>query len=111
MSFLDSIADFIGSTITEREVEYKGKTRTFRFRELQADEAEKIFLNVHKDPAKNLGVRNRLLAATLVNADGTQACTAADIGKLPNELVSALQNIALDVNGLGAKAEDEGKNE
>ena len=111
MSLIENLSDFIGPGVVARDVEYKGKTRTFHFRELRADEAEALFINVDKDPKKNKGLRNRVLAATLANEDGSAACTTEEAGKLPNELASLLQTAALDVNGLGAKADDDAKNE
>ena len=104
------LTEFLGDTIVNREVSYKGKTKTFRFRELTADEAEGIFLSVDADPKKNKGLRNRIVSKVVVDADGNQAFKEADVGKLPNELANELQKIALEVNGIGDKAEQEAKN-
>ena len=104
------LTEFLGDTIVDREVAYKGKTKVFRFRELTADEAEGIFLSVDSDPKKNKGLRNRIVAKVVVDADGNQAFKEADVGKLPNELANELQKIALEVNGIGEKAEQEAKN-
>lgn len=104
------LSDFIGETIVEREVTYKGKTKTFRFRELTADEAEGIFLGVDTDPKKNKGLRNKIVAKVVVDTDGNQALKEADVGKLPNGFANELQRIALEVNGIGEKAEGEAKN-
>ena len=111
MSLITELAEFIGPTVVAREVEFKGNTRTFHFRELQADEAEGIFLGIDADPKKNKGLRNRILAATLCDADGKPAITKDEAGKLPNDLANKLQTAALDVNGLSAKAAEEAKNE
>lgn len=104
------LSDFLGETIVEREVTYKGKTKTFRFRELTADEAEGIFLGVDPDPKKNKGLRNKIVAKVVIDTDGNQAFKEADVGKLPNGFANELQRIALEVNGIGEKAEGEAKN-
>lgn len=104
------LSDFIGTTVVEREVEFKGKKRTFYFRELSADEAEAIFLNADADPKKNKGLRNKIISKVVVNENGEQAFKPEEAGKLPNDLSNALNTIALDVNGMGKKAEDEAKN-
>jgi hypothetical protein len=111
MSLITELADFVGPGVITREVEYKGKTRSFHFHELKADEAEALFLGMDTDPKKNKGLRNRILAATLCNEDGTPAITKDEAGKLPNDLANKLQTVALEVNGLAAKASEEAKNE
>jgi hypothetical protein len=111
MSLIQDLSDFIGTGINEREIEYKGKTRTFYFRDIPADDAEKLFLNVDKDPKKNKGLRNRVLAATIVDAEGNTALTEKEAGQLPNELANKLQTEALKILGLTPEAAEEAKNE
>lgn len=110
MSIFADLKDFIGSTVTARDVEYKGNTRSFNFRELTAAEAETLFLGVDSDPKKNKGLRNRVISKIVVDAEGNPALTESEAGALPNELANAIQKIALEVNGIGGSKE-EAKNE
>jgi len=105
------LTDFIGETVTKREVTFKGKTREFHFRELSSDEAESLFLNVDSDPKKNKGLRNRIISKVLVTESGEAAFTEKEAGKLPNELANQLNSVALEINGVGKKAEEEAKND
>lgn len=111
MSLYDDLAEFIGNSFIARDITFKGKTKTFYFRELSADEAEEFFAKVDKDPKKNKGLRNRLLALTVCDDKGKQALTEEQAGKLPTLLANDLQDAALEVNGLNKKAEEEAKKE
>jgi hypothetical protein len=104
------LTDFIGSTFVERDIEFKGKTKKFHYRELSADEAESLFLGVDADPKKNKGLRNKILSQVIVTEAGEKALKPEEAGKLPNELANILNAIALEINGVGKKAEDEAKN-
>jgi hypothetical protein len=105
------LTDFIGPTIVARDIEYKGKTKTFHFRELSADAVEKLFLGLDSDPKKNKGLRNRIIAQGVATAEGDAAFTEAEAGQLPNELANLLQAASFDVNGLGKRGAEEAKNE
>lgn len=109
MNLLEDLSDFIGSPIVTRDVEFKGKTRTFNFRELSAGEAEGLFLGIDADPKKNAGLRNRILQMALCDAAGAAVITEKDAAKLPNELANKLQAIVLEVNGIGKTAEGDAK--
>lgn len=111
MSLYDDLKDFIGPTFVSKDIEFKGNTRTFYFRDLVADEAEDFFAKVDtKDGKKNKGLRNRLIAMILCDAKGNVALSEAEAGKLPNGLANKLQDAALEVNGLNKTAEDAAKN-
>jgi hypothetical protein len=105
------LTGFVDTTPIEREVTYKGKTKVFHFRELGADEAETLFLGVDSDPKKNKGLRNKIISQIVVTENGEKAFKVEDAGKLPNELANALNAVALEVNGVGKKAEEEAKND
>lgn len=105
------LSDFIDTAPTQREITYKGKKKTFYFRELGADEAEALFLGVDSDPKKNKGLRNKIIAQIVVTESGEKAFKVEDAGKLPNELANALNAVALEVNGVGNKAAEEAKND
>jgi hypothetical protein len=111
MALYDELIDFIGSTFVSRDIEFKGKTKTFNLRELSADDAEEFFAKVDKDPKKNKGLRNRLLALVVCDAEGKAALTEEQAGKLPNELANKLQDAAFEVNGLNKAAQAEAKKE
>lgn len=105
------LSDFIDTTPIAREVEFKGKTKTFHFRELGADEAETLFLGVDADPKKNKGIRNRIISKIVVTENGEMAFKPEEAGKIPNQLANELNRIALEVNGVGEKATEEEKND
>jgi hypothetical protein len=111
MSLYDELAEFIGTTFVGRDIEFKGKTKTFYFRELSADDAEEFFGKVDKDAKKNKGLRNRLLAMIVCDDKGNAALNAEQAGKLPNDLANKLQDAALEVNGLNKAAQDAAKKE
>jgi hypothetical protein len=111
MSLYEELAEFIGEAFVSRDITFKGKTRSFNFRELSADQAEEFFGKVDKDQKKNKGLRNRLLALVVCDSKGEAALTEEQAGKLPNELANKLQDAALEVNGLNKTAEDAAKKE
>lgn len=108
MKIFEQLQDF--NPIHKREVQFADKTLTFYFREQSADEAENFSQSITGDKKKDKGARNRYLAAVVCEEDGTLG-TAADFGKLPNGLANALQEIAMEINGLGEKAKADAKNE
>lgn len=105
------LTDFLGPNIVARDIEYKGKTKTFHFRELSADAVEKLFLGLDSDPKKNKGLRNRIIAQGVTTEEGEVAFTETEAGQLPNEFANLLQAASFDINGLGKKGADEAKNE
>jgi hypothetical protein len=111
MSLFEELAEFIGPTHQKKSITHKGSSRDFYFRELSADVAEELFGAVDKDPKKNKGLRNRILAKIVCNEDGSDALTEKEAGRLPIDLANKLQTAALEVNGLGAAAEEAAKNE
>lgn len=111
MSLYDDLAEFIGESFVARDITFKDKTRKFYFREMSADEAEEFFAKIDKDPKKNKGLRNRLIALVVCDDNGKPALSEDQAGKLPTELANKLQDAALEVNGLNKKAEDEAKKE
>jgi hypothetical protein len=112
MSIFDDLSDFIGKTHQPRNIDFKGNTKEFFFRELTADEAEDFFGSIDtKDPKKNKGLRNRILAKVVCNKDGDPLMTEKEAGKLPNDLANRLQAAALEVNGLAPTSQEEAKKE
>lgn len=111
MSLYEDLVEFIGTTYVAKDIEFKGKTRTFHFKELSADAAEEFFSVVDKDAKKNKGLRNRLLALILCDENGNAALDEKQAGKLPNDLANKLQVAALEINGLNAAAQDAAKKE
>jgi hypothetical protein len=111
MSLFDELSEFIGESHVAREITFKNKTRTFHFRELNAGEAEDFFAAVDKDPKKNKGLRNRLLAKVVCDEKGGDALTEKEAAKLPNDLANKLQDAALEVNGMNQKGQDDAKKE
>lgn len=109
MSLFEELSDFIGSTFQARDIEFKGKTKKFFFRELSADQAEELFGSVSDDPKKNKGLRNRVLARIVVDEHGNDTLSEKEAGKLPNDLANKLQAAALEVNGVGQKADEAAK--
>jgi hypothetical protein len=111
MSLYDELSEAIGEMRIEREVTIGKTVKKLWFRQLSADDAEEFFGKVDKDPKKNKGLRNRLLAKIVCAADGSPALTEAEAGKLSNQAANALQRIALEVNGISDTAQDEAKKE
>lgn len=110
MSIFAELSDFIGTSVVPRDVEHKGKKRTFHFRELSEDESEKLFSGVKADGV-NKGLRKRIIAASVCTETGEPALSVEEAGKLPNTLANSLQAIALEINGFTAQAAEEAKNE
>lgn len=117
MSLYDDLKEFIGDTVVTREVEFKGKKKEFHFLELGAGESEDFFLGIEKekkkikdDLDKNRGLRSKVLEKILCTKDGKPAITAEEADAIPLKLANTLQEIALDVNGLTQKAQEEAKN-
>jgi hypothetical protein len=107
MSVLDELNDLAGDVVVPRDVEHKGKTKTFFFRELSSETAENVF-DIFDDSgkvskAKAKGMRNRIIAEVLCNEDGSAAVTEKEIAARPASLTEKLQSIALEVNGVGVK--------
>ena len=95
------LKDFIGETIVARDVERKGKTHTFHFAEISAEEAEELFIGVSQtDQKKNKGLRARIIATIVRNEDGSRAFKESEANKLPLWLAQKLQELSLEVNAL-----------
>ncbi len=110
--FLDNLKDFIGDTIHERDLTRGDKVLKIRVRELSANEIENLFIGVDaNDPKKNKGLRNRVIALSVVGEDDKPAFTDATAGALPNDTANQMQAIVFEVNGIGKKAEEPAKNE
>lgn len=106
MSILSDLQEFAAAPVA-KEITHNGKTKTFYFKELSADEAENLFdiatEDGKTDKKKTKGLDNRILAATLCNAAGATEVTPDEIGKLPAAFRRKLATEAMEVNGLGAK--------
>jgi hypothetical protein len=115
-AFLENIAEFLKPAIIEREVEHNGKKAVFYFRELNGEEGTSIFGGfTSSDPEKKdettRSLRNRSVAASVCDPDGTSIMSEKQASKLPLSLLNKLQAIVMEHNGLNPKAEDEPKNE
>lgn len=107
MNLRTELADFLGPEIVSRDITYRGKTRTFYFRVLGGDDAEKTFA-----PGKEkTGFRSRVIAAVLCHEDGLDAFTRDEAGSLPNAFQNELIGVAFELNGIGQKAKEEAGNE
>jgi hypothetical protein len=119
MNLLKEINDFAGSQVQDRKIEYKGKTKTFYFRELDAGEAEDLFsiftgLDDRQRAKASKGFRNKVLAKILCDEDGAPNLSVEDAAGIRNQLAVKLMDAALEVNGLDTKKDekaggDEGK--
>lgn len=110
MSFAQQFADLIGNPVVARDVKYRGKTKTLHFRELSAGEAEDLFLGIANDPSAQKGLRARMIAACVCDAEGHPLMDEAEAAKLPNALSTKLQAICIDVNELSDEGKAEAKN-
>lgn len=110
MSFAQQFADLIGSPVVSRDVQYRGKTKALHFRELSAGEAEDLFLGLSNDPKASKGLRARMIAACVCDADGKPLMNEAEAARLPNAFSAALQAICIDVNGLSEEGKADAKN-
>lgn len=110
MSFSTQFADLIGNPVVSRSVEYRGKTKPMHFRELSAGEAEDLFLGLSADPKASKGLRDRMIAACVCDAEGKPLMDEAEAAKLPNAFSTVLQSICIEVNGLSDTAKAEAKN-
>lgn len=114
-TLLQLIAEALGPAVSAREIKVNGKALTVHAREPSGDEMEAVYDAVRDEDSKvprerNRELRNRIIAATVCNADGTVAMTHVDAGNLPNSVRTQLQALALEINGMDAKEEEAGKN-
>jgi hypothetical protein len=110
MSLFEQLNELMGPNHVARTVTVGGKETTVYFRQLTADAAEEFFAQVDKDPKKNKGLRNKIIAKVVCDENGADSISEKEAGKLPNQVANELQKVALDVNGLSAKAQEEAKN-
>lgn len=112
MIFSKGVSSSLGPKFIEREVLVPdGAPIKLLFKKLTATQAESIFSGVSKDnPAKNKGLRDKLIAASVLlpGVDGSDPvhCTVDEAKELPNDFATVLQDIVLEINGL---ASGEGK--
>lgn len=109
MQLLDDLKEFIGPTIIEAEIEYKGKTRIFHFKELSVEQAQNLVGGLRDvkgniDPKKEKAFNNKVIASILCGSDGSQI-TEADAKEVPFALSAKLVQTALEINGLREKKE------
>lgn len=95
-------------------VEWRGKHLTFHLREVSAEEAERL-LDIlgpdgKVDSHKARGLSLRIVAACVVNADGTPAFTVAEAGKLPATVAKQLEQDASALNGFRTDDGDDAGN-
>lgn len=105
-----NILDFIGATVTERDVKRQDRTLTFHFREMSALEGETLGIELRKLGDDVRGSRAKVIVQVVCDEDGAPLFTEEEANELPSSLSTELQKIAFDVNGLGTAEEDgEGK--
>jgi hypothetical protein len=107
------ISEFVGTCIVEREIEHGGKSKKFYFKEVSGEDAETLAAAAQEGSKKGgRGFRAKVISMAVVTAEGEPAFTAEEAKKIPNWLVKALSEIALEVNGFEQKkeAQEEAKN-
>jgi hypothetical protein len=109
--FLADLADFAGPAVVTRDVEFRGKSKKYHFRDLPQADIEKLFLKGPKDPDEgNKGLRARIIAAVLTDELGNPVMTADEAGQINSQLSKVLAAIAMDVNGLSDDSKEEAGN-
>lgn len=108
MSIFAQLEHYCGGSVIPRELTYKGKTETFYFRDLGADEAEDFFSQFDAEK-KTKHLRSKIIAKILCTKDGGDAITEAEAGKLATAFATDLQAVCFEVNGIGDKAEADAK--
>lgn len=91
---------FISDTVHERDIELPdGSVHTFRFRELSAAEFRRFGLaEVSGDDEKRTMSVFKLIAASVVNPDGSPAMTEMQAARLKSEPAKALFAAIMDIN-------------
>lgn len=94
---------FAAAEIQRREVELPdGSTHTLHFKELPAVEFRKFQIAENSDDENTRASSiAKLIAASLVNEDGTPGITVKDAEQLNGAAANALMTAILDVNGFG----------
>lgn len=97
---------FAGDEIHQREIELPdGSKHSFNFRELSALEFRRFHIAENSgDEDKRAGAVARLIAASLVNPDGSAAITEKQAAKLKTAPASALFMAILEINAAGRPA-------
>lgn len=114
MGFLDRVTPRLGPKFIQRDVPTDGgENIPLLFRKLGAAEAEKLFLGISKDnPSKNRGLRDKLIAASVFHpgdeGEDPIPCSVKEAEELPNDFANALQDIALEINGITPGEEKKG---
>lgn len=99
-----SAAFFASSDVQAREVELPdGSKHTLHFRELPAVEFRKFQMAENaSDEETRAGSIAKLIAASLVDAEGKPALTVKDAARLNSAAANAIMTAILSVNGFGA---------
>lgn len=100
--------EFESADMVEREIEHKGKTKKYLFKELSEFEAGQLFdiydKKGERDAGKVRNLRGRVIATIVHDLDGTPLAIER-VKALNNSLAAKLQAVALEVNGYGGDAE------
>jgi ribosomal protein L14 len=95
--------DEFAAVIVERTIKVHGKESKVFVQEISSEVAETLFdilgPDGKVDKAKSKGLRNRVIAACIVNRDGTPKGTEQEAAKIPVAKANELQRIAMQVNG------------
>lgn len=84
--------------IVQRDIDVKGQSVTVSIKQLTVRQSNELFALLE---AKNtLKSRKRLLAWSIVDADGKPQFTEADVEEMNLALASELEKLVLDVNGM-----------
>lgn len=99
-----SAAFFASSDVQAREVELPdGSKHTLHFRELPAVEFRKFQMAENSDDDETrAGSIAKLIASSLVDAEGKPAITVKDAARLNSAAANAIMSAILSVNGFGA---------
>ena len=111
MSLKETFAGLPDAALIEVSLTVSRKQQTAFFRELSGEEMESILEPLRDDEGsipkqRNREFRNKVIAASLCEADGSPVISAEMTSKLPNALYVQLQRHAMGINGLLAESDD-----
>lgn len=102
------LKQFAKPRVVQRSLEYNGQTGDVGVRELSVRESNDLFVLI--EAKQTLKSRRKLIALSVVDADGKPQFSEAEVEALPVALASKLEKLALSVNGMDAEAAADAKN-
>ena len=95
--------DEFSAVIVEKTLKIHGKETKVYVQEISSEVAEQLFdilgPDGKVDRTKSKGLRARVIAACIVNKDGTPKGSEKDAAAIPVAKANQLQNLAMEVNG------------